>query len=57
MASIEMSAINSSLLDRDFVLNDNDDSISIFRNARAALDHANRQVNSRKKSQSLLDES
>jgi len=57
MASIEMSAINSSLLDRDFVLNDNDDSISIFRNARAALDHANRQGNTRKKSQSLLDES
>lgn len=51
-----MSAINSSLLDRDFVMNDNDDSISIFRNARAALDNANRQANNRKKSQSVLDE-
>lgn len=55
MASIEMSAINSSLLDREFVLNEGDDSVSIFRNAKTALDFANKQ-RSRKKSQSVLED-
>ena len=48
MASIEVSGINASL-DRDFILNDTEETVSIFRNAKLALDRVNERK-SRKKS-------
>lgn len=39
MASIEVSGINNSL-DRDFVINDTEETVSIFRNAKQALERA-----------------
>jgi hypothetical protein len=54
VTSIETSNINSSLVDRDFILHQADDT-SIFRNAKSTLDHTNER-NPRKNSKSLIDD-
>jgi hypothetical protein len=53
--SIETSAINNSLLERDFILHEVDDASSIFRNAKTTLDQTNER-NPRKNSKSMLDD-
>ena len=54
VASIEVSGINSSL-ERDFNINDADETVSIFRNARNALERANEKKR-QKKSHTAMEE-